>query len=57
MGLIDTLTGGSSGGDKSKSGAIDYGKNKSDGSHDHRYNTGPDRTPSQKKADNGKHNS
>lgn len=32
-------------------GAIPYGKNKLDGSHDHRANRGEDRTPSQKSGD------
>ncbi|MYM34009.1 hypothetical protein GTP44_04715 [Duganella sp. FT50W] len=32
-------------------GAVPYGGNKKDGSHDHRYNKGADRTPSQKEAD------
>lgn len=32
-------------------GAIDYGRQKRDGSHDHRYNTGSDRTPAQKARD------
>ena len=49
MGFLDKLVGGS--GDQSKSGAIDYGKNTAKGSHDHRYNTGDDRTPSQKAGD------
>lgn len=44
-------TGKSSGGGGSTHGLIDYGKQKKDDSHDHRYNTGSDRTPSQKKAD------
>jgi len=32
-------------------GAIEYGYDKVDGSHDHRYNTGRDRTPAQKAGD------
>ncbi|HGM5285027.1 TPA: hypothetical protein ACKP01_001445 [Serratia liquefaciens] len=32
-------------------GVIPGGKQKSDGSHDHRTNTGGDRTPSQKEGD------
>lgn len=32
-------------------GVVPYGGNKKDGSHDHRYNKGADRTPSQKEAD------
>lgn len=36
---------------KEKFGAIDYGKQKKDGSHDHRTNTGSDRTPSQQEGD------
>lgn len=31
--------------------AINYGKQKKDGSHDHRYNRGDDRTPNQKEGD------
>jgi len=30
---------------------IDYGDQKKDGSHDHRYNKGNDRTPAQKRGD------
>lgn len=36
---------------KKTNGIIDYGKNKSDGSHDHRENKGNDRTPAQKEGD------
>lgn len=32
-------------------GVISYGKNKADGSHDHRYNIGSDRTPAQQSGD------
>ena len=32
-------------------GAIDYGGSKKNGSHDHRYNKGKDRTPAQKTGD------
>ncbi len=32
-------------------GAMDYGKQKKDGSHDHRCNRGNDRTPAQKAGD------
>lgn len=32
-------------------GAIDYGKQKKDGSHDHRYNTENDRTRAQQEGD------
>ena len=58
-GLLSALSGGSSSGSSSGSlinGAIGYGKQKADGSHDHRYNTGDDRTPAQKEGDkkNGK---
>lgn len=50
MGLFDSLFGNKN--DKSQSqGFIDYGKNKSDGSHDHRTNKGDDRTPAQKSGD------
>ncbi len=37
--------------------ALDYGKQKKDGSHDHRYNKANDRTPSQKSADEKKRKS
>lgn len=32
-------------------GVINYGRQKKDGSHDHRTNKGEDRTPSQKNGD------
>jgi len=49
MGLFDSLFGNK---DKGRdAGFIDYGKNKSDGSHDHRTNKGNDRTPAQKEGD------
>lgn len=32
-------------------GIIDYGRQKKDGSHDHRFNIGEDRTPAQKAGD------
>ena len=62
MGLLDSLLDALKSGSKSPSnsddrgfgevrGVIDYGKNKSDGSHDHRTNKGGDRTPSQKDGD------
>lgn len=35
-------------------GFIDYGKPKKDGSHNHIYNRGDDKTPAQKKADQAK---
>jgi hypothetical protein len=34
--------------------AISYGKQKNDGSHDHRTNKGTDRTPAQKEGDKKK---
>jgi len=37
-----------------KNNAIEGGKQKKTGGHDHRYNTGDDRTPAQKKADQEK---
>ena len=60
MGILDSLSnilGGLSGGvqsDRLTSGAIDYGKQKKDGSHDHRYNKGKDRTQAQKEGDKKK---
>lgn len=50
MGLFDSLFGNKN--DKGLiSSAINYGKNKADGTHDHRTNKGNDRTPAQKKGD------
>lgn len=51
MGFFDSLFGSNSKSDHSRHGAIGYGKQKDDGSHDHRTNTGPDRTPAQKTGD------
>jgi hypothetical protein len=48
MGIFDKLF---TTGNKSSSlnmGLISYGKNKKDGSHDHRYNRDDDQTPAQK---------
>ena len=52
MGIFDGIFGSkpSNGGDQRR-GVIDYGKQKSDGSHDHRTNSGKDRTPAQKEGD------
>ena len=49
MGLFDKLIGN----DKTfrSVGVISGGKQKNDGSHDHRTNTGGDRTPAQKEGD------
>lgn len=54
--LLGSLSGGSSSGSSGspRSGVVDYGKQKKDGSHDHRYNTGGDRTPAQKEGDKKK---
>lgn len=49
MGLFDSLLGNKK--DKPINELIDYGKNKTDGSHDHRTNRGKDRTPAQKEGD------
>lgn len=54
MGLFEKLFDNKSNGSTLKTGLIDYGRQKKDGSHDHRYNTGTDRTPSQRKADKQK---
>ena len=51
MGLLDKLIGGNKGNSDNSSGIIDSGRNKNDGGHDHRTNTGDDRTPSQKDSD------
>ena len=50
MGIFEGLFGDKSDDDQ-KSGICDYGKNKTDGSHDHRSNRGGDRTPAQKEGD------
>ncbi|MBM1145112.1 hypothetical protein [Alloalcanivorax profundimaris] len=51
MGLFDKLIGGSKGDSENRRGVIDSGRNKNTGGHDHRTNTGDDRTPSQKEGD------
>lgn len=51
MGLMDALLNGTIKPRGVGSGVIPYGKNKDGGSHDHRTNTGDDRTPSQKEGD------
>ncbi len=51
MGIFDKLFGNNSKPSPQTSGVIDYGKQKNDGSHDHRYDTGNDRTPAQKEGD------
>jgi hypothetical protein len=48
VGLFDGLFKNSNSG---QVGAIPGGKQKQDGSHDHRTNTGNDRTPAQKEGD------
>lgn len=50
MGFFDNLFGGSKPSDFLR-GVIEQGRNKNDGGHDHRTNTGPDRTPAQKEGD------
>ena len=47
MGIFDALKGATLG----RSGVISGGKQKNDGTHDHRTNTGGDRTPAQKEGD------
>ncbi len=55
MGLFDNLfSSNTKPVDPSRRDAIDYGKNKNDGSHDHRTNKGNDRTPAQQKGDKAK---
>ena len=60
MGVLDSLfniLGSLSGGVSSNritSGVIDYGKQKKDGSHNHTYNKGKDRTQAQKEGDKKK---
>ncbi|MDZ4201356.1 MAG: hypothetical protein U1C96_04320 [Gallionella sp.] len=51
MGLFDNLFNNKNSG---KVGAIPGGKQKQDGSHDHRTNTGENRTPAQKEGDKKK---
>lgn len=52
MGLLDKLLGGSSDSNGNvRQGVISSGRNKNTGGHDHRTNTGDNRTPSQKEAD------
>lgn len=52
MGLLDKLFSSlSNSSEPRRNNLIDYGQNKSDGSHDHRTNKGNDRTPSQQKGD------
>lgn len=48
MGLFDKLFTGGNKTSPLSVGAIPYGKNKKDGSHDHRYNRDDDQTPAQK---------
>jgi hypothetical protein len=52
MGFLDSIFGNKS--SDSSSGVVPYGEQKKDGTHDHRYNTGNDRTPAQKKGDKSK---
>jgi hypothetical protein len=47
--IIDNLSGKGDFSHEHK--AIGYGDQKKDGSHDHRYNRGNDRTPAQKRGD------
>ena len=52
MGLFNVLKSISNATNQSKiKGAIDFGRNKNSGGHDHRTNVGSDRTPAQKEAD------
>lgn len=51
MGFFDKLTSGNKSGSDNSHGFIDSGRNKNTGGHDHRSNTGDDRTPSQKEGD------
>lgn len=51
MGFFDDILGNKYSG---QSGFIPGGKQKKDGSHDHRTNTGNDRTPAQKEGDKKK---
>lgn len=55
MGLFDNLfSSNSSSSDSGKRDAIDYGREKNGGGHDHRTNKGKDRTPSQQEGDKAK---
>lgn len=51
MGIFDSLLKSKPSASTGRLGAIDYGKQKADGTHDHRTNKGSDRTPAQKKGD------
>lgn len=51
MGFFDKLIGGNKGNSDNSAGVIPSGRNKNSGGHDHRSNTGDDRTPSQKEGD------
>lgn len=51
MGILDDFFGSKSSDDYGRVGAIEGGKQKKDGGHDHRTNSGKDRTPSQKEGD------
>ncbi len=54
MGLFDSLFGNNSSSRTGESSVVPYGGQKKDGSHDHRYNKGEDRTPAQKEGDKKK---
>ena len=58
MGILDNLFGNNSSSSENDEheigfpvGLMNYGKQKNNGSHDHRYNTDNDRTPAQKEGD------
>lgn len=55
MGLFDNLfSSNTTRVDSGRKDAIDYGKEKTNGGHDHRTNRGNDRTPAQQRGDKAK---
>lgn len=54
LGVLKSVAGSATKNPSATMGAINYGKTKVGGGHDHRYNTGPDRTPAQKAGDAAK---
>jgi hypothetical protein len=51
MGFLDKLLGGGDSKPSGYNGFIENGRNKNTGGHDHRTNTGDNRTPAQKEGD------
>jgi hypothetical protein len=55
MGFLDKLLGGGNSKSSGDYGLIETGRNKNAGGHDHRTNTGNNRTPAQKEGDKRRH--